>query len=169
MKQLGEIIVSKLLTGQTKETYRQAARGIIRDGDNVLMIYCAFFNDYTFPGGGVENGEDPIKALQRECSEEAGVIIKNIRPFYKILEKREKDEETYLLHESLFYLCDIEEYCETHLEDYEIELGYKAVWISIDAAIKNNLLKLAKLTENDYTGVLERELRILEELNGNNL
>ena len=161
MKQLGEIIVSKLLTGQTKETYRQAARGIIRDGDNVLMIYCAFFNDYTFPGGGVENGEDPIKALQRECSEEAGVIIKNIRPFYKILEKREKDEETYLLHESLFYLCDIEE--------YEIELGYKAVWISIDAAIKNNLLKLAKLTENDYTGVLERELRILEELNGNNL
>ena len=46
MKQLGEIIVSKLLSKQTKEIYRQAARGIIRDGDKVLMIYCAFFNDY---------------------------------------------------------------------------------------------------------------------------
>ena len=64
MKQLGEIIVSKLLNNQTKEVYRQAARGIISDGDKVLMIYCAFFNDYTFPGGGVENGEDPLKALE---------------------------------------------------------------------------------------------------------
>ena len=169
MKQLGEIIVSQLLSGQTKEIYRQAARGIIRDGENVLMIYCAFFNDYTFPGGGIENGEDPLKALQRECSEEAGVIIKNARPFYKIVEKREVDDETYLLHESLFYLCDIDEYCEPHLEDYEIELGYKAVWISIDEAIQNNLAKIKILTENDYTGVLERELRILYEINGNNL
>ena len=168
MKQLGEIIVSQLLNGQTKETYRQAARGIIRDGDNVLMIYCAFFNDYTFPGGGVENGEDPLKALQRECSEEAGVIIKNVRPFYKIVEKREVDDETYLLHESLFYLCDIDSYCEPHLEEYEIELGYKAVWISIDEAIQNNLAKMKMLTDNDYTGVLERELRILYEIKGNN-
>ena len=164
MKQLGENIVSQLLSGQTKETYRQAARGIIRNGDNVLMIYCAYFNDYTFPGGGVENGENPLSALQRECSEEAGVIIKNIRPFYKIVEKREVDEETYLTHESLFYLCDVEGYCEPHLEDYEVELGYKAVWISIDEAIKNNLAKMNLLTENDYTGVLERELRILNML-----
>ena len=164
MKQLGEIIVSKLLSKQTKEIYRQAARGIIRDGDKVLMIYCTFFNDYTFPGGGVENGESPLNALERECREEAGVIVKNIRSFYKIVEKREKDEETYLLHESLFYLCDIDQYCEPHLEEYEIELGYKAVWISIDEAIENDILKINKLTENDYTGVLERELRILEEL-----
>jgi 8-oxo-dGTP pyrophosphatase MutT (NUDIX family) len=168
MKQLGEIIVSQLLTGQTKETYRQAARGIVRDGEKVLMIHCAFFNDYTFPGGGVENGEDPVYALQRECSEEAGVIIKNIRPFYKIVEKREIDEETYMIHESLFYLCDIAEYCEQHLEDYEIELGYKPVWITIDEAIENNLLRMNSLTDKDYTGVLERELRILNELKGGN-
>ena len=86
MKQLGDIIVSQLLSGQTNETYRQAARGIVRDGNNVLMIYCAFYGDYTFPGGGVENGEDPLNALKRECNEEAGVIIKNIRPFYKIVD-----------------------------------------------------------------------------------
>ena len=61
-------------------------------------------------------------------------------------------------------MCDIDQYCEPHLEEYEIELGYKAVWISIDEAIENNILKMNKLTENDYTGVLKRELRILEEL-----
>ena len=102
MIQLGEMIVSKTLSGQTIEKNRKAARGIIRDGNKVYMIHCAFYNDYTFPGGGVEEGEDPILALKRECMEEAGVIIKNIRPFYKIIEKREVDNDSYLIHESFF-------------------------------------------------------------------
>ena len=141
-----------------------AARGIIRNGDTVLMIHCAFYNDYTFPGGGVEGGEDPLYALSRECKEEAGVVIKNIKSFYKIVEKRQMDEEYYMHHESLFYLCEIASYCEQHLETYEVELGYKPVWIKIDDAIKNNIERMNALTENDYKGVLERELRILYKL-----
>ena len=108
MKQLGELIVSQTLSGQTIEKHRTAARGIMRRGDEVYMIHCAYFYDYTFPGGGVEEGENPIIALTRECMEEAGAIINNIRPYCKIVEKREVDEESYLIHESLFYLCDIE-------------------------------------------------------------
>ena len=95
MKQLGQLIVSNTLKGQTIETHRTAARGIIKNGNEVLMIHCAYFDDYTFPGGGVENGEDPVVALRRECMEEAGVVIKNIKPFYKIVEKREVNDETY--------------------------------------------------------------------------
>ena len=167
MEQLGEIIVSKTLNGQTIETHRTAARGIIKIGDEVLMIHCAYFNDYTFPGGGVENGEDPIVALKRECMEEAGVVIKNIKPFYKIIEKREINDEEYQIHESLFYLCEIESYCETHLESYEIELGYSAVWIKINDAIKNDEERMNLLKDTDYKGVLERELRILNMLKVN--
>lgn len=167
MKQLGEMIVSNTITNQKIEKYRKAARGIIRDGNNVLMIHCTYFNDYTFPGGGVEDKEDPIETLKRECSEEAGVIIKNIIPFYKIVEKREIDEEAYLIHESLFYLCEIEGYCEQHLESYEVELGYNPVWISIDDAIDNNILRMNALTDTDYKGVLEREIRILKVLKEN--
>lgn len=167
MRQLGEIIVSNTLAGQTVETYRTAARGIIKKGDEVLMIHCTFFDDYTFPGGGVEDGEDPIVALKRECMEEAGVIIKDIKPFYKTLEKREISEDAYMLHESLFYLCDIDSYCETDLESYEVELGYTAVWISIDEAIRRDEIRMNLLKDTDYKGVLERELRILNALKEN--
>lgn len=167
MKQLGDLIVSNTLNGQMIETHRMAARGIIKRGNEVLMIHCAYFDDYTFPGGGVEAGEDPIVALKRECMEEAGVVIKDIKPFYKIVEKRDITEDTYLIHESLFYLCDIESYCETHLESYEVELGYNAVWISIDEAIKRDEIRKNLLKETDYKGVLERELRILNALKEN--
>lgn len=167
MDQLGEMIISKTITSQNKETYRLAARGIIRQGDKVLMIKCRFYNDYTFPGGGVEGIEDPIVALKRECMEEAGVVVKNVTPFYKVIEKRELDEEVYLIHESYFYLCGVESYCEQHLESYEVELGYEPVWISIDEAIKRNLERMDELTDTDYKGVLERELRILYRLKEN--
>ena len=164
MQQLGEMIVSKTLNRDNKKINRIASRGIIRNGNMVLMIHCAFYDDYTFPGGGVEEGEDPIDALKRECMEEAGVVINNIRPFYKIVEERELDEETYMHHESLFYLCEVERTCEQHLESYEIELGYKPVWISIAEAIENNINRMNMLKDTDYKGVLERELRILYKL-----
>lgn len=164
MEQLGNLIISHTLTNQTLEKYRLAARGIVLKDTQILMIYSKFYNDYTFPGGGVENGEDEILALKRECIEEAGVIIQNIRPFYKIFEKRELDDKTYLLHESHFYLCDIKDFCERHLEDYEVALGYETVWVSIDDAIKSNLEKMNLLKETDYKGVLERELLILNKL-----
>ncbi len=164
MKQLGEMIVSKTLSGQTIEKYRKAARGIIKNGNKVYMIHCAFYNDYTFPGGGVEYSEDPILALKRECMEEAGVIIENIRPFYKIVEKREVDDESYIIHESFFYLCDVADYCDPKLESYEIELGYSALWMDIDEAIKLDIERMNALKDTDYKGVLERELRILYEL-----
>lgn len=164
MEQLGKLIISNNLHNQTREKYRLAARGIILKDDKILMIYSKFYNDYTFPGGGVENGEDEIVALKRECVEEAGVEVKNVRPFCKIFEKRELDDETYLLHESHFYLCDINKFTKRHLEDYEVELGYETVWISIDDAIRNDEDKMHHLTEHDYTGVLERELLVLRKL-----
>ena len=78
--------------------------------------------------------------------------------------KRELDEETYLLHESHFYLCDIKNFTERHLEDYEVALGYETVWVSIDEAIKRDEEKMSLLTPSDYTGVLERELLVLNKL-----
>lgn len=164
MEQLGKLIVSNNLHNQSRQKYRLAARGIILKEDKILMIYSKFYNDYTFPGGGVENGEDEILALKRECIEEAGVEIKNVKPFCKIYEKRELDEETFLLHESHFYLCDIKGFTERHLEDYEVALGYETVWVSIDEAIKRDEDKMHLLTDHDYKGVLERELLVLNKL-----
>ena len=164
VEQLGNLIVSTTLSNQYKEEYRLAARGIIYKDGKLLMIHCAYFNDYTFPGGGVENKEEVELALRRECMEEAGVIVGEVTPFYSIMEKRELDGERYLMHESYFYLCTIKDFCEQRLESYEVELGYKPVWITVSDAIKFNEIRRSMLTDTDYKGVLEREIRILNEL-----
>lgn len=164
MEQLGDIIVSKNFRQDMKMIYRLASRGIIYANGKLLMIYSSYYHDYAFPGGGNENGEDAIMTLRRECREEAGVNIKNIIPFYKVIEKREIDEHSYTYHESEYFLCEIASITETHLCDYEIMLGYEVRWISILDAIKVDEEKRAELLPSDYDGVLERELRILYKL-----
>lgn len=161
MEQLGDLIMSKTFKNQSKCNYRLASRAIIYQDGKVLLIHSKFYNDYTFPGGGVEFAEDEYHALVRECQEEAGVVIENARLFCKTVEKREMDNESYMLQESHFYLCDVKEMCPTRLESYEVDLGYEPVWITVDEAIKNNEAKRKLLKSSDYDGVLERELRVL--------
>ena len=47
---------------------------VVDDFDRVLMIR-NLRNDWEFPGGQVEEGENLIEALQREVLEETGIII----------------------------------------------------------------------------------------------
>ncbi|MCI8424028.1 MAG: NUDIX domain-containing protein [Lawsonibacter sp.] len=39
------------------------------------MIYSAKYNYYKFPGGGIENGENPVDAMIRETREELGLVV----------------------------------------------------------------------------------------------
>jgi len=63
---------------------RTAARGIILDNEDILMIYTNRYNDYSFPGGGVDDGEDIKEGLIRELKEETnitGIAISQIGAF----------------------------------------------------------------------------------------
>ena len=54
---------------------RDSARSIvIRDG-KIAMIHSQKYHYYKFPGGGIEEGEDPIGAMIRETREETGLIV----------------------------------------------------------------------------------------------
>ncbi len=55
-----------------------AAAAIIEDGDKVLLVRRA--NDpqrglWTMPAGFVDAGEDPARAVERECLEETGLVV----------------------------------------------------------------------------------------------
>ncbi|MFA6529093.1 MAG: NUDIX domain-containing protein [Candidatus Gracilibacteria bacterium] len=55
---------------------RTAARGVVFDNDGrVAILNVSKHNYYKLPGGGVEEGEDVIGALKRECQEELGCSI----------------------------------------------------------------------------------------------
>jgi len=70
--------------------YRDKSLGIIIDKDkNFLLVQLHSYgeNDWNFPGGGIEDGESPEKALLRELSEELG------SKKFKILAKSKKQIE----------------------------------------------------------------------------
>lgn len=121
---------------------RKATRAIILKDEKILLLYTERYNDYSFPGGGVDKEEDLIQGLKRELAEEVGAKnIKIINEFGYIDEYRPHYKKEYdLMHmESYFYICEIKGELERpKLEDYEIANGMKAVWINLEEAIKHN-------------------------------
>ncbi|WDE06788.1 NUDIX domain-containing protein [Thalassomonas viridans] len=144
--------------------FRRAARGIILDNDNILLLYTEKYQDYTLPGGGIDEGESLHQGLIRELQEETGAAnIRNIRDFGLYREYRPwyNDEYDALHMESYCYLCEIDKELGTpRLEDYELNNGMKPVWINIYQAIAHNEKILAK--KNKKAMSVERETYLLK-------
>jgi ADP-ribose pyrophosphatase YjhB (NUDIX family) len=153
----------KSLQGRTFE--RRAARGIILKGDHILLLYTKRYNDYSFPGGGVDHEEDLIAGLKRELAEETGAKnINIIREFGYIDEYRPHYIPEYdLIHMlSYFYLCSMDEdFDNANLEDYEVSNGMSALWINIHEAISHNKEVISN-QEASMGFSIERETLVLE-------
>lgn len=144
--------------------YREAARAIILDGDNILMLYTARYHDYTLPGGGIDEGEDIEAGLIRELQEETGARnIRDIVPFGLYEEYRPwyKPEFDIMHMKSFCFTCRIDSQLgETQLEAYEIQNGMKPVWMNIHDAIAHNEETLANSEKKGLS--VERELFLLK-------
>jgi 8-oxo-dGTP pyrophosphatase MutT (NUDIX family) len=121
---------------------RRAARGIIFNEDNILLLYTERYHDFTLPGGGIDDGEDIVAGLIRELQEETGA--KNIRDIEALglyEEYRPCQLPGYdILHmQSYCYFCKVDDdFGDTQLESYEIQNGMKPVWVNIHEAIAHN-------------------------------
>ncbi|WP_440055186.1 NUDIX hydrolase [Pseudoalteromonas sp. T1lg65] len=145
---------------------RITTRAIVLQGDNILLLYTARYDDYTLPGGGADEGESLEQALQRELTEETGAhSILRFEPFGKYEEYRPwyKPDFDNIHIVSYCYLCDIcGQFSEPEMEHYEALNGMKPVWMGIDEAIAHNQ---AKLDATDNKGLsLERELILLKQI-----
>ncbi|WP_458460848.1 NUDIX domain-containing protein [Paenibacillus sp.] len=153
----------KSLEGTVYE--RKAARGIIMRGSEILLLFTKRYNDYSFPGGGVELDEDLLAGLHRELAEETGATqVQVIRELGYIDEYRPHYKPEYdLIHMlSYYYVCTIgESLGESQLEDYEISNGMTAVWIDIHEAIRHNRQVIAN-QESSMGFSVERETIVLE-------
>ncbi len=121
---------------------RHATRGITLRGEDILLLYTERYHDYSLPGGGIDDGEDHIKALKRELREETGAKnITNIKAFGVYEEYRPWYMPDFdIMHMlSYCYTCNIDkELGDTQLEHYEVANGMKPVWINIHTAIAHN-------------------------------
>lgn len=149
--------------GDYRMIQRQAARAIVIDGEDILMLYTARYHDYTLPGGGVDAHEDILQGLVRELEEETGAQnIHHIKPFgiYEEFRPWYRDDAEVMHMISHCFTCKIDrELGETRFEDYEVNNGMKPVWINIHDAISHNETTMA---ESDKKGMsVERETFLL--------
>jgi len=144
---------------------RIAARGIILDNTDILMIYTNRYNDYSFPGGGINEGEDIEDCLIRELQEETGANnIKVLSSFgyYEEFRHTYYDGYDFIHMISHFFVCTADrELGDANPEDYEINNGSVPVWVNIHDAIAHN--KKVILAKEDSMGLsIERETLVLE-------
>ncbi len=143
---------------------RRAVRAVIRRGDLLLMVHSAVAGDYKFPGGGLEPGESPEEALTREVSEECGRTVTRVgEVILRVVEHRRALEPgAFFRMESLYHPCDVgDDIHDQRLDDYENELAFAPVWVSMDEAIGTNERVLASGAAKTW---VTRETRVLRTL-----
>ena len=106
-----EIFCKENLNLNGKIYYREAVRGIIMKGSEILLIYSKKNGDYKLPGGGIEEGETHKQALIREVQEEAGI---RVEVEVEVLQVMEYDE-------GQFDDCDVFKMLSTYYKCREIK------------------------------------------------
>ncbi len=139
---------------------RTAARAIIKKDSKYLLIFSKY-NDYKFPGGGVEAGEDLKEALIREIKEETGYsAIKDTIDYYGETFERRKGETTDVMEMfSHYFYCQVDDGVGVqNLDDYEEEYGYQVVWMTLEEAIEKN----RQVTDLDACPWVIRDMKVME-------
>lgn len=117
-------------------------RAVVLQKKDILLLYTRRYNDFSFPGGGLNRGEDALDGLKRELFEETGAHnIQIVRHYGCIDEYRphHKPEFDVLYMRSHFYICEADrELGYTTMESYEKENGMAPQWINIHDAIAHN-------------------------------
>lgn len=150
----------------TRTFTRNSARSIlIRDG-KVAMIHSLKYDYYKFPGGGIEDGEDPVEAMIRETQEEAGLIVvpASVKEYGYVhrIQRSDRDDAECFVQDNFYYLCRAEDVTvPQRLDDYEAQESYRLEFVEPLAAINKN----CRVKNSPYNRLMfEREARVLETL-----
>ena len=145
---------------------RNSARSIIiRDG-KVAMIHSIKYDYYKFPGGGIENDEDPVEAMIRETREEAGLVVvpESIKEYGYVhrIQRSDKDATECFVQDNFYYLCKAaDKLVSQQLDDYEAQESYRLEYVDPLIVIKKN----RNVKNSPYNQLMfEREARVLENL-----
>ena len=105
------------------------------------MIHSMKYDYYKFPGGGIEQGEDPAEAMIRETREETGLVVipETVKEYGLVhrIQKSDSDPTEVFIQDNYYYLCDAEEtVVSQHLDGYESKEDYRLEFVDPDAAIE---------------------------------
>jgi len=138
---------------------RTAARAVVLDDQHkVALLYVGIHDYYKLPGGGIEDGEDIMTALDRELLEEIGCkadVIGEVGQTIQLLSQSQLKQISYC------YLAkQVGEKSEPNYTDEERQNGFQIYWAKdIDEAIAC----MEKSNVDDYRSksIVKRDLALL--------
>jgi len=167
MKLLKELIHPELTSRDGRVLRRHAARGIVLRGDRILLLFTERYNDFSLPGGGIDEGEDIIVALKRELEEETGAQDVQVKEHYGFIEEYRpywKPQFDLMHMTSHFFLCDVApELADARMESHEVANGMKPVWMPVSEAVNHNRQVMAR-QEQTMGQSIQRETFMLEKI-----
>ena len=143
---------------------RNSARSIVIRNGKVAMVRSLKYDYYKFPGGGMEEGENPVETMIRETREEAGLVVipETVREYGCVhrVQRSDGDPTECFVQDNFYYLCDAADaLAPQSLDDYEAEESYRLEFVDPAEAIRTN----RALKDSPYNPVMfEREARVLE-------
>ncbi|MGB7593958.1 MAG: GNAT family N-acetyltransferase [Erysipelotrichaceae bacterium] len=127
--------------GSKEIIHRQAVRAVIFNEDRLLLVRSAS-GDVKFPGGGIEAEETQTDALKREVLEETGYAVETIGKHIGYIEELrddfESDRQLFAMRSDYYEVIVEATQAPLNLDDYEAELGFHPVWMTLDQAIEAN-------------------------------
>lgn len=151
---------------QGSQFTRRTGRAIVIKNAKILLMYTNRYEDYSLPGGGVDEGETLEQGLIRELNEETGAQnIQVIKPFGLYEEYRPwyKDDFDIIRIQSYCYICDIDTTLgQAKLEHYEVQNGMTPKWVNIHDAIAHNERTMS-LSEKQGLSII-RETYLLKQI-----
>ena len=127
----------------TQRYVRNSARSIIIKDKKVAMMHSSRFDNYKFPGGGIEGKENPVEAMIRETREEAGLVVipGSIVEYGYVhrIQKGEKNPAECFVQDNYYYLCSVQdEVFPQCLDDYEAQENFTLEFVGPKTAIQKN-------------------------------
>jgi len=77
------------------------ARALILRDEEILLVKHTYMPGWCTVGGGVDAGESPLQALQRELHEEVGIKLKSAPPILGFYYSNKEDRDDYVI----LYIC----------------------------------------------------------------
>jgi 8-oxo-dGTP pyrophosphatase MutT (NUDIX family) len=124
-----------------KRGYRKQVRIIIVKNDMILLgekYKNSKFNNYSFPGGGVDEGDTPEETVIKECLEEVGIEVDSVLSLgitmrYEHLTNPER-AKIYRGGEDTWYICKFKNFDSKLLGSQGDSFVYS--WETVDKAIE---------------------------------
>ncbi|WP_404473565.1 NUDIX domain-containing protein [Vreelandella venusta] len=160
-----EALPAPLVLEQMRVLTREAARAIVMRDGQILLLYTERYDDFSFPGGGIDAGESPEVGLRRELSEETGAKEINVTSHFGYVTEYTptwKKQWDVMFQTSHWFTCQIGTALgEAKMEDYETANGMAAKWVSVEEALRHNRSVIARRPSSMGLSI-HRETLVLE-------